>query len=323
LSEALTILIVLPQTPELQRIYMEGLQAACPSTTFIMTSHASAALEHAGAADVLISFGVQLTDEVFIRAKRLRWVQALGSGVDGIVDSPSLQADVLVTNLHGVHGAPCAEAAFAAMLALARSLPRVVRNQSRASWERFPARLLNGKTVCLVGTGAIAEALAPRCAAFGMRVTGVSATPRPLPHFDEMVPRSALKQAVARADFVVVLAPYTEANRSLIDGPVLDAMKPSGFLINIARGGVVAEDALIERLRAGRIAGAALDVFATEPLPDTSPLWRMDNVLITPHLAGYHDEYPDYAIPVLVHNLHAYMAGDVNGMKNIVRRPAS
>jgi phosphoglycerate dehydrogenase-like enzyme len=315
-------LIVLPQAAHIQREYLRRLREALPEVRFELVDHHSAAVAPVAEADILISFGVQLTDAVFAAARKLRWVQALGSGVDGIVDQPSLAPDVLVSNMHGLHGAPCAEAALSAMFGLARNVRRTIRSQAEARWDRFPVSLLDGKTVCAVGVGVIAEALAPRCAALGMRVTGVSGAPREVAHMERVYPRAQLAAAAAEADFLVVLAPYTKQNHHLIGADVLRAMKPGASLVNIARGGVIDEAALLEALRAGALAGAALDVFSVEPLPADHPFWSMENVLVTPHLAGYHDRYPEFAIPILIHNIRRFLAGDVAGMKNVVRLPA-
>jgi D-2-hydroxyacid dehydrogenase (NADP+) len=134
-----------------------------------------------------------------------------------------------------------------------------------------------------------------------------------------MRPRAELAAAAAEADYLVVLAPYTAQNHNMIDAAVLGAMKPSAHLVNVARGGVVDEQALLAALRAGGLAGAALDVFSMEPLPEDHPFWSMDNVIVTPHLAGFHDEYPDRALPILAHNIERFLAGDPAGMINVVR----
>ena len=154
-----------------------------------------------------------------------------------------------------------------------------------------------------------------------MRVTAVTSTVRTVPGLDAIYKRDELDKAVAEADFTVVLVPYTSANHHLISASVIDAMKPRSFLINIARGGVVDEDALLAGLQSNQIAGAALDVFSVEPLPKNHPFWKMENVVITPHLAGYHDSYAEQALPILVHNIQHYVMGSIAEMKNIVRNP--
>jgi D-2-hydroxyacid dehydrogenase (NADP+) len=230
----------------------------------------------------------------------------------------ALRKDVIVTNIRGIHGPPVSEAALGAMLALARDLPRAVRAQDARLWQRFPARLLHNKTVGIFGVGVIAEALAPKCKALGMNVVGVSSTPRAVAAFDRMHPREELLQAVAKFDFFVLLTPLTEKTRNSIDARVLAAMKPTSFLVNLARGGVVDEPALIAALKDKHIAGAALDVFSQEPLPPDHPFWAMENVIITTHQGGFCDVYIDYALPTVTTNMERFLAGDAGGMINVV-----
>lgn len=313
------VLIVLTLPEKIRNQYRDRLSASFPDIRFDLVDHHSKAHALSHDADIVISFGVQLSDDIFRLGEKVRWVQALGSGVDGIVDQPSLRGDIVVTNMQGLHGAPCAESALCSMLSLARAMPRVLDNQRAGTWDRFPLKLLDRKTVAIVGVGVIAEALAPRCKAMGMRVVGVSSAPRDLPGFDAIVPRSELLRIAAEADYMVLVAPYTAANHHMINAEVLAAMKRGAFLINIARGGVVDEEALMAALDEGRIAGAALDVFAEEPLPKGHPFWAMKNVIVTPHLAGFHDEYQDLAIPIVEHNIRKFLAGDIAGMINVVR----
>jgi D-2-hydroxyacid dehydrogenase (NADP+) len=246
-------------------------------------------------------------------------VQAMGTGVDNLIELPSLRPDVMVTNMRGIHGAPVSEAALSAMLALSRSLPRIVRNQDRQVWDKVPTRLLTGKTVGIVGVGVIAEALAPKCQALGMTVVGFSSAQRALPGFDRMAPREQLQSLAGTLDYLVLLTPYTPETHNLVGAEILAAMKPSAYLINLARGGVVDEDALAHALDRGEIAGAALDVFREEPLPASNPLWDNERVLVTPHNGGFCDVYIDFAMPVVEHNMRAFLEGRRTDMLNIVR----
>jgi phosphoglycerate dehydrogenase-like enzyme len=302
--------------------YYHGIKAKFPELTVNVVDHHSKVDPYIGSAGILLTFGPMMSGHVLDKAAHLRWIQALGTGVDGIVDQPALGKDVVVTNLHGVHGAPVSEAALMSMLALSRQLPRSVRNQAAHRWERFPARLLQDKTVGIYGVGVIAEALAPKCKAFGMTVVGISAARRTVPGFDRMVAREELAEAVRALDYLVLLTPYTPATRNSVDARVLAAMKPGAYLINLARGGIVDEAALIEALANKRIAGAALDVFAQEPLPEDHPFWAMDAVIITTHQGGFCDVYVDFALPVIEANLRKFLAGDIAGMTNLVKRPA-
>lgn len=313
------VLIVLTLPEALREHYARELRAAFPQVQFDVVDHNSKAAPYLDRADAVIAFGVMLSDEIFAKGRNIRWVQAMGSGVDGIVDQPSYSDKICVTNMQGLHGAPCAEAALASMLALARYLPRVIDNQRAAKWERFPMRLLDGKTAVILGMGVIAEALGPRCKAMGMKTIGVSGAPRAVAGFDLVRPRSAMLESVREADHLILLTPYTKENHHLVNADMLAAMKPSALLINIARGGVVDEEALVAALQEKRIAGAALDVFAMEPLPADHILWKLDNVLVTPHLAGFHDEYPQRALPILKHNMQKFVDGDFAAMVNIVK----
>jgi len=317
----MTQLLILLNLPEkVRRQYYDHLRSRFPSIAIDMVDHPSKVDPFIGTADILITFGAHMTDPVLEKGKKLRWIQALGTGVDGIVDRPSLREGVLVTNMHGLHGDSVPEAAIMLMLALARDLPRALRNQRERKWDRYPARLLKGKTVGIFGIGAIARSLAPKCKAFGMKVVGISSVPREMPGVDRVVHRGALSEVARELDFLVLLTPYTPETRGIVSAEVLAVMKPSAYLVNLARGGVVDEDALLRSLSEKRIAGAALDVFAAEPLPPGHPLWSMDNVIVTPHLGGFHDQYAEEALPTVEENLRRFLAGDIANMVNIVKR---
>src|SRR6266852_2943799 len=178
------IVLTLPEAVRMQ--YFNHLKDHFPDVKLDMVDHHSKVDPYIAAAEVLITFGPHVANHVFEKAKNLKWVQALGTGVDGIADQPGLRKDVLLTNMQGFHGGPVSEAALLAMLALARNLPRSLRQQSRRQWDRFPVKLLKDKTVGIFGVGAIARELAPKCKALGMKVVGVSSAARTLPGFDAM-----------------------------------------------------------------------------------------------------------------------------------------
>ncbi|MGA8078449.1 MAG: D-2-hydroxyacid dehydrogenase [Xanthobacteraceae bacterium] len=312
------LLILLGLTPEIRTQYRDRLQARFPDVAMTLVDHHSKVGPHIAAADALVTFTPMMTAKVLEQADNLKWIQTLGTGVDNLIDQPTLRKDVIVTNVRGIHGPPVSEAALATMLALARNLPGAVRGQDAREWRRWPAQLLHNKTVGIFGVGLIAETLAPMCKAFGMRVVGVSSSPRAVAGFDRMHGRDELTQVVGDFDFFVLLTPLTPATRNSIGAKVLAAMKPSSFLINLARGGVVDELALVEALREKRIAGAALDVFNQEPLPADHPFWAMENVIITTHQGGFCDVYMDYALPTVETNMRAFLSGNVGAMINVV-----
>jgi phosphoglycerate dehydrogenase-like enzyme len=312
----LLILLTLPEP--IRNAYRDRLKARFPALTINVVDHHSQAGPYIGAADILLTFAPRLTDDVLRAGTSLKWVQALGTGVDNLIDQPSLRKDVIITNVHGIHGPPVSEAALGSMLALARNLPRAVRAQDAGAWERFPAQLLHNKTIGVFGIGAIAAELGPKCKAFGMRTIGVSAAPRPVAGFDRMHRSDELAAIAGEFDFFVLLTPLTEKTRNSVDAKVLGAMKPASFLVNLARGGVVDEAALIAALKAGRLAGAALDVFNEEPLPDDHPFWAMKNVIITTHQGGFCDVYIDHALPTVEANMRCFLSGNIGGMINVV-----
>jgi D-2-hydroxyacid dehydrogenase (NADP+) len=293
-------------------------RADFPQLDLLATNDRNAALGQVEHAEVLIGHHFQFDEPMLTRARRLRWIQSLTSGTDAILKLASLRADVIVTSTRGMHGPQMSELVFLQMLALARDFPRMQRNQSAGIWERWPQSLLWGKTIVIVGIGAIAESLAPRCKVFGMTVYGISDTPRLTLGFDEVFARSQLKRLAALTDFLVIIVPHTPKTEKLIDAAVLAAMKPSAFLINVARGGVLDEDALLEALRQKRIAGAALDVFRTQPLPKDHALWHEDKVIITPLIGGMSDVYLAQAYPVVRDNLRLFLDGKLTALKNVV-----
>ncbi|MFM9966989.1 MAG: D-2-hydroxyacid dehydrogenase [Burkholderiales bacterium] len=302
------------------RYFKEKLAAVFPDVEVLAATSKDEARSKASGIDVLAGLPSFFDDELIASASRLKWIQVFTAGVDQILAFKAVKPDHVITSVRGIHGPQMAEMAMMLMLALARDLPRMLRNQQQGQWQRFPQHRLSGKTVVLLGMGASGMELAVRCKALGMVVVGVSRTDRPVPGVDRILARAELLAAAALADYLVVLAPYESSTHGLVNKAVLDAMKPSAFLINIARGAVCDEPALIDALRVRRIAGAALDVFHGEPLSSSSPLWGMDNVIVTPHQAGECDVYNDLILEVFNYNVGCFLEGRLSDMKNPVRR---
>jgi D-2-hydroxyacid dehydrogenase (NADP+) len=316
--DRLLMLLALPI--EIQTQYYARLRSTFPDLPISLVDHHSKVDPYIENATILMTYGPMLSDHVVRDAVNLMWIQALGTGVDNLIDLPSLRPEVMITNVHGIHGAAMSEAAIMAMLALSRDFPRVIRNQDQHKWERWPAQLLEAKTLGILGVGAIAEELALRCQALRMRVVGVSSAQREVGGFDHVYAREELVRAVSTFDFFLVLTPYSSATRNIVNGDIFRAMKPGSYFINLARGGVVDEAALMNSLQTGQLAGAALDVFNEEPLPAGHPLWGFKNVVITPHLAGFDDGYAARALPTVIENIRRFLAGDTANMINVVRR---
>jgi phosphoglycerate dehydrogenase-like enzyme len=219
----------------------------------------------------------------------LRWLAFLTSGIDK-AQASGLPSGCVVTNVAGLRAFAVSEHAFSLMLGLVRRVRQTEAARAQAFWTRDRTTPLldnlAGKHLVIVGTGAIGQDIAKKAKAFDMRVTGVSRSTAALANFDALRARAELAAAAAEADILMVAAMYDESTHHMISRDVIGAMRKSAFLVNIARGLLVDETALVEALEAGRIAGVGLDVMEEEPLPASSPLWRHDNALVTPHIAG-------------------------------------
>ena len=295
------------------------LREACPDIVIHEARTKADALKICANADVLVALAHVVDDDIIASMPRLQWIFALSTGVDHLWTLKSLKPHVRITNGRGIHGPQMAELAFLFMIGLSRDYPRMQANRRDRAWKRWPQPVLVGKTAVILGIGAISEDVARRCKAFDMRVVGVSNARTQSPGFDLVLPRARLIEAAAMADFLIVLVPLDDTTRRMIDARVFSAMKPSAFLINLARGDVIDEAAMIAALRDGVIAGAGLDVFSIEPPAADNPLWDMPNVMMTPRIGGMSDIYADQIFPVVEHNLREFIAGRPEAMRNIVR----
>ena len=301
-------------------IYRQRLQAEFPTLQFLLARSPAALPADAADANVLISFAMGLKDEFFRDAGNLKWIQCLATGVDHLFRYPSLRPEVLLTSGRGIHGAPMRETVVYLMMGVSRGVARLVDDQKAHVWDRRLYSLFNGKTAVIAGVGVVGIAIGQLLRAFGMHVVGVTRTPRPVEGFDEIIPTARLQEAAGRADFVINVLPATADNALLFGAAVFAAMKPTAYYISAGRGQTVDETALIAALRDGKIAGAGLDVFQTEPLPADSPFWDLPNVFITPHLGGYTSEYEDLIMPLIVGNMRAFLADRQGEMQNVVKR---
>lgn len=300
--------------------YASALSGLCPGYTFVAATDGAEAKGKGADARILLALAPAISGDIVAAMPKLEWVQALTTGVDNLLSMPELTRQVVVTNCRGIHGPQMSELAMLLMLALGRKFPAMVRNQAESVWQKWSQPLLAKRTVCIVGLGAIAEDLAKRCGSFEMRVTGVSDGRAQVAGFAAIHRRADIAQAVAEAAFVVVTVPYSSETHHLVGAEVLAAMRPDAFLINLSRGGCVDEHALLDALRSGGIAGAGLDVFQTEPLPATSPFWRLPNVIITPHIGGMSETYHEQALPIIAANLNAYARAGAAGLAGRIDR---
>jgi phosphoglycerate dehydrogenase-like enzyme len=223
-----------------------------------------------------------------------------------------VNSNIVVTRTRGLHNLPVSEWVMLQLLAVTKRLPELVVAQHEGKWRPVEIPVtIQGRTMGIVGYGEIGQTLAVRARAFGLRVVGTRRHPQPAAELDALYPPDELDRLLAESDYVVILTPLTPETRGLIGAAQLRQMKPEAWLINVARGEVVQEEALLQALRDGSIAGAALDVFAQEPLPPDSPLWKLPNVLITPHSGGVrHPSFSGAALDQFLDNLERYSRGE-------------
>jgi len=299
--------------------YQEFLEPRFPEVDFTYAVDGEEALTHVPETEVIISIARWFSKEVVQKAKNLKWLQCNITGTDHLIPSLADRRDIILTSGRGIHGPQMTEVTLLHMLALYRQVRRLAKNQETHTWDRFLPYVLENRLVAILGLGAIAEHMARCFKALGMTVYGISRTNRKIEGIDKVFSRDDLTKAVKDADFLIALVPFNLETQNIIGAKVFYAMKPSACLINVARGGVVDEAALIDALQNGEISGAGLDVFEESPLPDNSPLWDMENVFITPFTGGRSDKYAERILTVIEPNIRAYLDGTTKNMKNIVQ----
>jgi len=296
--------------------YVEAIKDVSPKITVRQSRDKQEALALAKDTDILLA-GF-FSPELFKTAKRLKWIQTLFVGVDAFLYPEVVKSSVVITNAGGVNSIPVSEQVIGMMLCLNRKLHLFIRNQTERRWKTSDADLifrmeeLSGKTAGIVGLGRIGSEIAKKAKCFGMRVIATRRNPSaPKPDYvDKIVSPENLKELLADSDFVIIQIPLTEHTQGMFGEKELRRMKPTAYLVNASRGNVIKEDELIKALKEGWIAGAALDTFATEPLPEDSPLWDMPNVIITPHVAGLTPRYMERLTDLFCENLRRFLNGE-------------
>lgn len=292
------------------------------------TDPAAEALEAIADAEVYVGFGI--TPALFGAARKLRWVHSAAAGVGGVLFPEMKSSEVLLTNSAGVHAIPMAEYVMAGVLHFYRGLDVAIQNQRRASWDRSrfvgenpPVRELGGSRVLVVGTGGIGRAVAERASALGMICTGVRRRPElgAPPGFEKVAGVDSLDELLPDADVLVLAAPLTSETGRLMGAARLDLLPSHAVVVNVARGALLEEAALLERLDDGRLRGAVLDVFDVEPLPADNSLWRNPRVLMTPHVSAVSPErFWERQLALLLDNWQRYREG--RPLRNLVDKLA-
>lgn len=301
---------------EFAEYYKSKLQEAFPELEIDAAIDEDSADQYIRQADILVA--IKASDNLIGKAENLQWVQSLISGTDFFTKLPSLNKDVLITSSRGIHGPQMAETTCLLMLALNRNLPANFKNQERKQWQRWPTKLLLNKEVGILGVGTIGTQLARICKSFGMIVHGLTTSGRNIEWVDHSYDSAGLNHLITRVDYLVNILPANDETRRAIGSEQFSAMKKTAYYISVGRGDTVDEKALIQALQSGDIAGAGLDVFAEEPLPVDSPLWDMNNVIITPHIGGMSDIYPDQVLPNIKENIARYLAGERKDLLNFI-----
>jgi phosphoglycerate dehydrogenase-like enzyme len=267
-------------------------------------------------------FAAERLRAVLAAGPKLRWVHTFSAGVDRHVPELAAYERITLTNNTGAYDVPIAEHVIAMIFAAAKRVPEHLAAQSRHEWQReVPHQELRGATLVILGLGSIGTELARLASGVGLRVVGVRRDARrPVPGVDRVVPPERFAEVAREADYLAVTAALTPQTRGMLSADILRALKPTAWVINIARGPIVDERALIDALRSRRIGGAALDVFETEPLPKDSPLWTFDNAILTPHVSNSSPKVRERSLALVTENVRRFKAGEP--MLNVVDRAA-
>ncbi|MEW6333612.1 MAG: D-2-hydroxyacid dehydrogenase [Thermodesulfobacteriota bacterium] len=263
-------------------------------------------------AEVLYGYIQHFPRDLHQRVSSLRWIQSMTAGIDRLPEA-IWNSPIRVTNTRGIHGTSIGEVVLEMMLMFVKDAPACFQMKRDRQWKRFNQRLLRDQTAGIIGLGTIGREIARLCKAFDMTVTGIrrsDGTHCPVPHVDRLYCREQMPELLASSDFVVLALPLTPETRGLIGEKELLQMKPGACLINVARGAIVDEAALVRALEKGSIAGAGLDVFVQEPLPAESPFYNLPNVIFSPHISGYIPDYERRATDLFCENLRRYLGGE-------------
>ena len=309
-SDTLLVLVGVPENYRLGGPAFQRLHQAHPRVQVRIVHDPAEFARQVMDADAVIGSRPYLKLSAEMAGARLRWVQTTTAGVDQAVPPALLAAEhVTITCIKGPPGPLMAEHAVLLMLALSRNLPVYLKNQQQHLWRREGQDWLplHGQTIAILGVGSGGGNLARICkTGFGMKVLGMTRTRRDMPYIDRAFDKNQLLSMLPEADFVVLCLPHTPETRRIINAAAFDAMRPAAYLINVSRGALIDEDALIAAMRAGRIAGAGLDVTTADPIPSESPLWDLPNIIITPHIATESVRMSDAVADFWCDNIHRF-----------------
>ncbi|MBR7795163.1 D-2-hydroxyacid dehydrogenase [Agaribacter marinus] len=304
---------------DLDETQINTIKEIIPEWRVIADKHSENVLEQLSEAEVILHWKKAIAPTILEQNTNLQWVQTWSAGVNSLPLATLKERNIVVTSANGVHAYPISETIFALMLGLTRKIHTYVRQQQAKLWHHAHLNQeIHGKTIGIIGVGAIGLETAKIAKAFGMRVLGVRHSGKPTDDVEQMYRADQLAEVLPQCDFVVITLPLTEETKQMFAAQQFQQMKETAILINIGRGPIINEQDLVHALQQKQIAGAGLDVFTTEPLPSESPLWDMENVIITPHTAGSTEHYAKRVIDdIFLPNLQRYAKGELPNM-NVV-----
>ncbi len=298
--------------------YISQLKKIANTYEFISCTDRTELMKHLPDMEILVIFVGKFEAELLGLAPNLKWIQTITAGVDNLPLKEINDRRIILTNARGVHKIQMAEFAIAAMINFARNFHVMQRNQIKGVWDRsMPQTEIYGKAVGIIGLGSIGEEIARKASFFGMRVLGVRKNPQPMKYVDQVYGIEEMDAVFQQCDYIINLLPLTAGTQKIIDKHYFNIMKKTACFINIGRGPTVNQADLVDALKSNQIGGLVADVYEEEPLPEDSPLWKLENVILAPHIAGLSPNYLKRAMDVIRHNLKVYVSQS-GEMMNII-----
>lgn len=305
-------------TAKLRSEVRDQLIKTYPEVTFQFERSMKEAESFLSEAEILLTYGEDLTVEHIEKARHLKWIMVLSAGLERMPLEAIKERGILITNARGIHSIPMAEYTISVMLQVAREVKQVIVNESQGIWKKkVPMEEITGSTIGVVGTGAIGCEIGRIAHAFRMKTLGVNRSGHDADHFDEIYKNEDITSMLPRCDYVVGVLPSTTDTKHYFRRSHFEKMKQSAVFINIGRGDTVNEQELLDSLNAGDLKHAVLDVFENEPLDPSHPFWGMDNVTVTPHHSAISENYQPRAIEIFEYNLKKYL-NECDDMKNVI-----
>lgn len=295
----------------------DELQTTFPDETFSFHKNMESAREYLNKAEVLVTYGEDLTPELIEEAHQLKWIMVVSAGMEKMPFEAIHKKGILVTNARGIHKIPMAEHTISMMLQTYRNAKALIEQEKEGIWKRQRMQELHGQTIVIIGAGAVGGEIARLAKAFNMRTIGINRSGKEVDNVDEIYPLNQLAEVLPRADFIVSVLPSTKETTHVLTEEHFNVMKESAVFINIGRGSVIKEQILIDALLNHKIAHAVLDVFESEPLPSDHLFWNLENVTVTPHLSGISRLYLPRSMEIFKENLKVYKQGSMDFINQI------